>query len=104
VRSQRRRRFRKSAPTPGKPRQWILVQLDGNWYVRDGRWKLNQAGELFDMKDAPFAQITAPPDSDEAKAAKARLQAVLDSLRPQTAVASPKPRQRKAKKKAAKKR
>jgi len=88
---------------PGKPREWIFVQLDGNWYVHDAQWKLNQAGDLFDMKDAPFSQLPASPDSDDAKAAKARLQAVLDTLRPQTTNVSPKPRQKKAKKKAAKK-
>ncbi len=88
---------------PGKPREWVFVQLGGEWYVRDGRWKLNQAGELFDMKDAPFAQISASPDSADAKAARAKLQAVLDSLRPQATSASPKPRQRKARKKAARK-
>lgn len=55
------------------------------------------------MKDAPFAQIPASPDSDDAKAAKAKLQAVLDALRPQSVVVPSKPRQKKAKKKAAKK-
>jgi len=75
---------------PGKPREWVFVQLDGNWYVRDARWKLNQSGELFDMKDAPFAQAPAPPDSDEAKAAKTRLQAALDTLHPQATAAATK--------------
>jgi len=88
---------------PGKPREWVFVQLGGSWYVRDARWKLDQAGELFDMKDAPFAQIPAPSDSEDAKAAKTKLQAALDSLRPQAAVAPPKQRQKRAKKKAAKK-
>ena len=88
---------------PGKPREWIFVQLGGNWYVRDARWKLNQAGELYDMKDAPFAQIPAPPDGEDAKAARTRLQAVLDSLRPQATDVPLKPQPKKAKKKAAKK-
>jgi arylsulfatase A len=89
---------------PGKPREWVFVQLDQNWYVRDAQWKLNQSGELFDMKDAPFAQVPALPESSgEAKAAKAKLQAVLDALHPQAAAVSPKRQQTKAKKRAARK-
>jgi hypothetical protein len=49
--------------------------------VRDNAWKLNQAGELFSMKDAPFVEAPAT-DSPEAQAAKKRLQAVLDELNP----------------------
>ena len=89
---------------PGKPREWIFVQLDQNWYVRDAHWKLNQAGELFDMKDAPFVQLPAPADSADAKAARTRLQAVLDTLHPQATVAAPKAAKKKpGKNKAAKK-
>ena len=68
----------------GKPREWIFVQLGRNWYVRDEGWKLNQAGELFDMTDAPFVENLVPADSaDKATvAARKRLQAVLDKLNP----------------------
>ena len=89
---------------PGKPREWVFVQLDQNWYVRDAQWKLNQAGELFDMKDAPFAQVPASADSNDAKAAKARLQAALDALSPQVTTSALKPAQKKSGKKASKKR
>jgi len=88
---------------PGKPREWVFVQLDQNWYVRDARWKLDQAGDLFDMKDAPFAQVPASPDSDDAKAAKTGLQAVLDTLHPQAAAVAPKRTKKKGRKKAARK-
>lgn len=66
----------------GKPREWIFVQLGRNWYVRDDGWKLNQAGELFDMKDSPFIEKLMPADvKDEAAvAARKRLKAVLDKL------------------------
>ena len=66
----------------GTPREWIFVQLGRNWYVRESSWKLNQAGELFDMKDAPFEEKPVASDSTdpEAIAARARLQAVLDKL------------------------
>ena len=68
----------------GNPREWIFVQLGRNWYVRDDGWKLNQAGELFDMKDSPFVeQLVAADSTDQtAAAARKRLQAVLDKLNP----------------------
>jgi len=68
-----------------KPRQWIFVQLDQKWYVRDRGWKLNNQGELFDMKEAPFQEILVRLDSTEpqAQAARTKLQAALDSLQPQ---------------------
>jgi arylsulfatase A len=70
----------------GNPREWIFVQLGSRWYVRDDGWKLNRAGELFDMKDAPFVEELVPADStnDAAVAARKRLQAVLDKLSPAT--------------------
>jgi len=65
-------------------RPWIFNQLGPNWYVRDAGWKLNQAGELFDMKDAPFAEALVPADSKEpaAVAARTRLAAALAQLNP----------------------
>jgi arylsulfatase A len=68
----------------GNPRDWIFVQLGRRWYVRDDGWKLNQAGELFDMKNAPFVEELVPADwKDEAAVtARRRLQAVLDQLNP----------------------
>jgi arylsulfatase A len=65
----------------GTPREWIFVQLGDGWYVRNDGWKLNQAGELFSMKDAPFVEAPAT-DSPEAQAARKKLQAVLDELNP----------------------
>lgn len=68
----------------GAPRNWIFVQLARMWYVRDAGWKLNQAGELFDMSGAPFEEklVAANSSEPEASAARARLQAALDSLNP----------------------
>jgi len=68
----------------GQPREWIFVQLGAGWYVRDSGWKMNEKGELFSMKDAPFAEELVPADSSaaDAKAARQRLQAVLDELNP----------------------
>jgi arylsulfatase A len=67
----------------GDPRQWIFVGCDGEWYVREDLWKLNQAGDLFDMKDAPFAEplVSADSKDEAAAAARKRLQAVVDKLK-----------------------
>jgi arylsulfatase A-like enzyme len=68
----------------GNSRAWIFVQLGRGWYVRDDGWKLNERGELFSMQDAPFveAPIAAGTTDPAARAARARLQAVLDELNP----------------------
>ena len=64
----------------GNPREWIYVQLGRNWYVKEQGWKLNQSGELYDMKDAPFVEKLVPAGTEDANAAagRKRLQAVLD--------------------------
>jgi len=69
---------------PGKPREWIYVQLGNQWYVRSQDWKLTQSGELFDMKDAPFVEKPVAADSKDgaAGAGREKLQRVLDTLRP----------------------
>jgi arylsulfatase A len=68
----------------GSPRDWIFVQLGAGWYVRDDRWKMNQKGELFNMKDAPFVEAEVPADSSDpdAQAARKRLSAILADLNP----------------------
>ena len=68
----------------GSPREWIFVQLGAKWYTRNDGWKLTQAGELYDMSDAPFVEKLVSPtgQSDAAKAARGKLQAVLDELNP----------------------
>ncbi|HBJ83402.1 MAG TPA: hypothetical protein DDZ88_05910 [Verrucomicrobiales bacterium] len=67
---------------PGKPREWVYVQLRSDRYVRDARWKLTSAGDFFDMRDAPWSEIPVPaetPDA-EAKAARTRLKVALDGV------------------------
>ncbi len=68
----------------GDPRNWVFIQLQDEWYVRSRGWKLNQKGELFDMKEAPFKEIPVEADSKDpgAVAARKELQAVLDDLKP----------------------
>ena len=69
---------------PGNPREWIFVQLGAGWYARNDSWKLNEKGELFDMKDTPFVEALVPADSADAKAKTARQQltAILADLNP----------------------
>jgi arylsulfatase A len=68
----------------GNPRSSIFIQLARMWYARDLGWKLNQAGELFDMSGAPFEEKLVPADTQNGAAIAARksLQASLDRLNP----------------------
>lgn len=68
----------------GKPRDWIFIELARQWYVREAGWKLNQAGELFDMGDSPFQEKLVAVDTKDpaATAARKRLKAALDQLNP----------------------
>jgi len=68
----------------GAPRDWVFVQLGARWYVREQGFKLNHNGELFDMREAPSVEspVAADAMNDAAKAARARLQGVLDNLSP----------------------
>ncbi|MFN0111313.1 MAG: sulfatase-like hydrolase/transferase [Blastocatellia bacterium] len=65
-------------------RDWVFLQLAKMWYTREADWKLTQAGELFDMSDAPFAEKLVAADTKDPKAiaARKRLQAALDQLNP----------------------
>ena len=64
----------------GTPREWVYVELNGDNYVRNARFKLTNNRALFDLKDAPFAEIPIPADTPDAAAQTARkqLQKVLD--------------------------
>ncbi len=68
----------------GNPREWVYIQLANKWYVREAGWKLNQMGELYDMSKAPFEEIPVLNEniSQDAKAARVRLQAALNQLNP----------------------
>jgi len=87
----------------GNPRQSIFVQLGTGWYVRDDGWKLNEKGELYSMKDAPFVEAFVSSDTTDttAQAARKRLGAVLAELNPAGGKTVP-PDAEKAKNKAAK--
>jgi arylsulfatase A len=65
-------------------RTWAFTQLGAHWHVREAGWKLNEEGQLFDMRNAPFEEIPVAADAlDEASvAARKRLSAVLAELNP----------------------
>lgn len=69
---------------PGKPREWIFVQLGSQWYARNDGFKLTQDSKLYDLSDSPFAETLIPAGANATAAATARenLQTVLDELRP----------------------
>lgn len=62
-------------------RNWIFTELGNDWYVREANWKLNRAGDLFDMHNAPFEEKLTP-NSDTTKGVKENLQKILDQLDP----------------------
>ena len=66
------------------PRTWAYCQLSNNYYVREAGWKLDQAGTLYDMKDAPFKEVAVAADTKDAAAvaARERLAAALAGLNP----------------------
>ena len=68
----------------GQPREWVYLQLARQWYVRDANWKLTEAGALFDMSGAPFAEKPVARDTTaaDAIAARQRLQRALEQLNP----------------------
>ena len=69
-------------------RDWIFVLLRREWYDREMDWKLNQSGQLFDMRNAPFAEPLVQADTKDADAlaARQRLQAVLNQLDPSAGI------------------
>jgi arylsulfatase A len=68
----------------GTPRELAYVQLNAKWFLRDAKFKMNEAAELYDLSDAPFVEKLIAPDADTeaSKAARARLTAVLAEYNP----------------------
>jgi hypothetical protein len=68
----------------GTPRTSAFVQLGAHWYVREPGYKMNEAGRLFDMSDAPYVEKLIEPadDTEQSKAARGRLSKLLAELNP----------------------
>lgn len=73
------------------PRNWIFVELGRHWYDRDTDWKMDEKSQLFDMRDAPFAEPVVPPESTDPTAITERkhLQEVLTQLNPAGGIVDP---------------
>ena len=73
------------------PRDWIFVELGRHWYDREMNWKLNQSAELFDMKNAPYAEPLVSTNTQDAVAIAARkhLQTILGQLNPAGGIMDP---------------
>ncbi|MCX6848230.1 MAG: sulfatase-like hydrolase/transferase [Verrucomicrobia bacterium] len=65
-------------------RNWAFTQLGGHWHVREAGWKLDEAGQLYDMRNAPFEEIAVPADTQDAEAmsSRQRLSEILAELNP----------------------
>ncbi len=66
------------------PRKWIFNEYGADRVVRDARYKLNQRGELFDLEADPLEQFPLVTLDAATKAAKLKLQPVLDAMPPVT--------------------
>lgn len=67
---------------PGRVRDWVHTLIVDKYFVRDSKWKLRENGVLYDVSNAPYAETPIPPheDSPESKAARSRLQGIVDKL------------------------
>jgi arylsulfatase A len=72
------------------PREWIFNQYRPDRVVRDTRYKLWDSGKFYDLQADPDEQRPLEPGADAvADHARARLQAVLDSMPPDTPLPFP---------------
>jgi len=69
---------------PCKAREWVHTLIVDKYFVRDSKWKLRENGVLYDVSGAPDTELPVDPrnDTPESKAARARLQAVMNQLHP----------------------
>ena len=75
-------------PNKKNQRDWIFIELGNDWYVRTNKWKLNRAGNLFDMSNAPFEEVFIPENNKEEQTIKAKrnLQSILNKLAPEKGI------------------
>jgi arylsulfatase A len=66
----------------GAERQWVFVEHEGRYFVRDRRWKLYGDGKLFDAELDPEEQapIMDGPPAGESESARQKLERVLAEL------------------------
>jgi len=65
----------------GHPRDWIYVQLEGHWYIRDRNWRLHDDGRMFDVRDRfREREITERRATPSDREASRRLSATASQL------------------------
>lgn len=76
---------------PGIPREWVHSLFKDQYFVRDKKWKLRENGDLYDVSNSPYDEKLMVPGSGtpDSRAARARLQSVLDTLHPDKKNAPP---------------
>lgn len=69
---------------PGTTREWVHSLLREQYFVRDTKWKLRENGALYNVGGIRYVEKLETPENatPESKAARIRLQAVLDELHP----------------------
>ena len=88
----------------GAPRDWVYVELNGKSYARNARFKLTNGGELFDLAEAPYREISVSSTTTGAAAIAARQQLQEVLKQHPTAPGGPAKKAGKAGKKKARKR
>jgi arylsulfatase A len=65
-----------------EPRRFVYVEAEGGWFLRDRMWSLDHRGTLRDVSDRFDARrVEAAEATAESRAARARLQGWLETLR-----------------------
>jgi arylsulfatase A len=67
----------------GRSRPWVFAQRADRRCIRDERWKLHDDGRLYDLVNDPWEEHPIVPrgDDETSAAARARLGAILETLR-----------------------
>lgn len=47
----------------GNPRDWVYVQLKGEWFIRNKEYKLDSSDKLWDVTNSPFEEIETQNDT-----------------------------------------
>jgi arylsulfatase A len=65
---------------PYEPRQWVLCQKGGKWFLRTHDWRLHENGDLYRMRAHYDPEPADPNENPDATRAKTELLAVAESL------------------------
>lgn len=65
-------------------REWVHSLFKNEWFVRDGRWKLRENGDLYHVSGSPLEETLVAPsdDTDPSREARRRLREAANRLHP----------------------